>query len=90
VYQKRIKSLTDGSARFTVPSWTRFDGRESAAFENGAEADRGPAGPRTADHRCAWVPGVKRQLDVAGRAVRRPGICLLTVLRPGGPSGTGG
>jgi hypothetical protein len=35
VYQKRIKSLTDGSARFTVPSWTRFDGRESAAFENG-------------------------------------------------------
>lgn len=35
VYQKGIKSLTDGSARFTLAGWTRFDGRESAAFENG-------------------------------------------------------
>jgi hypothetical protein len=35
VYQKGIKSLTDGSARFTMAGWTRFDGRESAAFENG-------------------------------------------------------
>ena len=35
VYQRGVKSPANGSARFTVAGWTRFDGRKSAVLENG-------------------------------------------------------